>query len=76
MPSAKYYRLLLTVADVAAISVPVLMWTAFITVTLLRPDYNPVTQVASPLGESGSPYAVVFNTVHFLLPGLLLILHG
>lgn len=74
MKHSKYYQPLLTVTGVAAISVPVLMWTAFITVALMRPDYNPITQIASRLGESGSPYALLFNIVHFLLPGLLLIL--
>ncbi len=74
MKYSKYERPLLTAGGVAAIGVCVLMVTAFLTVTLMRPDYDPLTQAASLLGESGSPYALLFNIAHFLVPGLLLIL--
>ncbi len=74
MKYAKVERSLLIAGGVAAIGVCVLMVTAFITVTLMRPDYDPLMQAASLLGESGSPYALFFNIAHFLVPGLLLIL--
>lgn len=65
---------LLLSAGVAALAVPVLMWAAFIAVALRRPDFDPLTQIGSSLGERGMPYASLFNTAHFLLPGTLLLL--
>jgi hypothetical membrane protein len=59
---------------VAALAVPVLMWAAFLAVVLLRPDFDPLTQIGSSLGEQGSPYALLFNVAHFVIPGILLLL--
>jgi hypothetical membrane protein len=70
-PQTRHWPLLL--AGVAGIAVPVAMSVAFVVGTLTRPAFNPLTEAASRLGERGSPHALLFNTVHFYVAGLLLI---
>src|SRR5919199_4654824 len=53
VPHALSAGLLLS-AGVAALAVPVLMWAAFIAVTLRRPDFDPPTSSHSTLGISRS----------------------
>lgn len=51
---------------------PVLYTAVVIVLGVLRPGYDHFTQLASELGESGAPYAIVMNASFFLF-GLLLI---
>lgn len=44
---------------------PILYTIVVITLGLLRPSYNHVTQLISELGEAGSPNAIIMNTAGF-----------
>ena len=52
---------------------PILFTIVVITLGLLHPGYNHVTQYISELGASGAPNAIIMNTVGEPLLGLLMI---
>jgi len=52
---------------------PVIYAIVVLTLGLLRPGYNPVTQSMSEFGEVGAPNAIVMNAAGFILLGLLMI---
>lgn len=52
---------------------PILFTVVVVTVGLLHPGYNHVTQYISELGASGTPNAIIMNTVGESLLGLLVI---
>jgi len=52
---------------------PVLYTIVLVTLGLLRPGYNHVTQSMSELGELGGPNAIIMNIAGFILLGLMMI---
>jgi hypothetical membrane protein len=50
----------------------VVFWAALLVFGALRPGYSQFTKAVSELGAIGSPYALAWNLVGFILPGLLL----
>lgn len=52
---------------------PILYTIVVVTVGLLRPGYNHLTQFMSELGEVGGPNAIIMNTAGFMLLGVLMV---
>jgi len=52
---------------------PILYAIVVITVGFLRPNYNPITQPMSELGEVGGPNSIVMNIAGFIMLGLLMV---
>lgn len=64
------------VAGVAAVAIPVLMWTDFLTMGISRAGYNLLTRPFSDLATTGTPNAALFSAGFFFLPGLLTVILG
>lgn len=64
------------VAGLAALVAPLLMWSEFLTMGILRPGYNLLTRPFSDLATRGTPHADLFALGFFFVPGLLTILLG
>ena len=64
------------VAGVAAVAIPLLMWTDFLTMGLTRAGYNLLTRPFSDLATTGTPNAALFSAGFFFVPGLLTVLLG
>ena len=62
----------LSLLAICGIIGPILYTIVVITLGLLRPGYNHVTQFMSELGEVGAPNATIMNTARFTLLGLLM----
>jgi hypothetical membrane protein len=61
------------VSAISGIAAPVVLALTAGILGAIQPDYDPVTQLISELGETGAPYAGIMN-VGFGLTGLLMIL--
>ncbi len=59
--------------SICGIIAPILYTIVVITLGLLRPGYNHVTQFMSELGETGGSNAIIMNTAGFALLGILMI---
>jgi hypothetical membrane protein len=49
-----------------------LFWPAMLIIGELRPEYSQMTKAVSELGVIDAPYAAIFNTLGFFVPGVLL----
>lgn len=77
-PLRSYFRLAKArvprLAGFAALAIPSLMWSEFLTMGTLRHGYNLLTGAASDLATRGTPNALIFSAGFFFLPGLLTVL--
>jgi hypothetical membrane protein len=59
-------------AGIVGVAACVIFWTGMLVLGALRPSYSQWTNDISELGAIGTPNAVVWNIVGFIIPGLCL----
>ncbi len=69
-------RRLVQITSGILVTVPVVLWSMFLTFGLLRHGYGLLTSAASSLGAKGTPHAEAFNIAFFYTGGILTALAG
>lgn len=63
-------------AGLLGVAVCIIFWVAMLILGALRPSYSQLVNDISELGAIGTPNAIVWNIVGFIIPGLCLALVG
>ena len=59
-------------AWVCSVLATTFFWIALVAFGTVRTDYSQLTKAVSELGAVGAPYALAWNVLGFIVPGLLL----
>ena len=55
---------------------PIIFWAAYFTMSAVRPEYSMFTKAVSELGSVDAPHKWVWNSLGYLIPGLLIAIYS